>query len=120
MTYEFSGVVSNIFDIVQVSATFRKREFVVTLETVVGDKTFVDHVKFELKQDRVELLNSNSSIGIGDSVKVSFNIKGNRWVKEDRVSYFTVLEAWKIEKLGSSAAPSASASGEEIEDDLPF
>lgn len=117
MTYEFSGVVSNIFDIVQVSATFRKREFVVTLETAVGEKTFVDHVKFELKQDRVELLNS---IAIGDSVKVSFNIKGNRWVKEDRVSYFTVLEAWKIEKLGSSAAPSASASGEEIEDDLPF
>ncbi len=45
----------------------------------------------------------------GIAIKVSFNIKGNRWEKDGKVNYITNLDAWKIESGG--AAPSNMGGG---------
>lgn len=64
---------------------------------------------------------------IGDEVKVSFNIKGSKWMKDGKENYFTNLDAWRIEQVLSSqqtAAPqpavSSVATYDENADDLPF
>jgi hypothetical protein len=41
-------------------------------------------------------------------VKVSFNIKGNRWEKDGKVNYITNLDAWRIEPA-TAGVPSQSA-----------
>jgi hypothetical protein len=64
---------------------------------------------------------------VGDEVKVSFNIKGTKWVKDGRENYITNLDAWRVEhiKLSQQAPQPASAATSnetynEIVDDLPF
>jgi len=86
---------------------------------------YTDFIKFQLTRDRCALIDNYN---LQDEIKVSFNIKGRRWVKDDKVSYFTNLEAWKIEKIvTSSEEPPLSPPLMEEEappleelDDLPF
>jgi hypothetical protein len=42
------------------------------------------------------------NLKLQDEVRVSFNVRGRRWVKDNNVSYFTNLEAWRIEKIAES------------------
>jgi len=125
MSYELAGKLIEKFDVFQVSDTFRKREFVVEKTENQGGMEFTDHIKFQLTQDRCSLLDN---LNLQDEIRVHFNIRGRRWVKDDKVSYFTNLEAWRIEKTAESpeepppppfpadedAPPSAEF------DDLPF
>jgi len=124
MSFELAGKLIEKFDVVQVSDTFRKREFVVEKTENQGGMEFTDHIKFQLTQDRCSILDS---LNLQDEIRVNFNIRGRRWVKDDKVSYFTNLEAWRIEKIAESpeeppppfpadedAPPSAEF------DDLPF
>lgn len=127
MSYELSGKLIEKFPIEQPTASFRKREFVVELSEERNGRVFTDPVKFQLTQDRVELIDA---VSLQDTVKVTFDIKGNRWERDGRVSYFTNLVAWKIEKVGSvqsSAAddfdpgmPSMDQAAPDGYDDLPF
>lgn len=124
MAFELSGKVIEIYETTQVSDSFKKREFVVEKEDMVGSNVFTDMIKFQLTQDRCNLVDS---INIGDEVKVNFNIRGRRWEKDGKVNYFTNLEAWKIEKSGATAGrdfvdqPSESmVADDEPNDDLPF
>jgi hypothetical protein len=127
MSFELTGKLIEKFDITQVSDTFKKREFVIErVENTSGGMEFTDQIKFQLTQDRCGLIDS---MDINDEIRVSFNIRGRRWVKDDRVSYFTNLEAWKIEKIAGPSEelppPSAPLSEEDIppddeSDDLPF
>lgn len=125
MAFEISGRVIDIFETVQVSDSFRKREFVVEKKENSSGTEFVDFVKFQLTQDRCDLADP---IHVNDEIRVSFNIRGNRWEKEGRVSYFTNLDVWKIEKLsgqeelGSPPPPSDEdiPPPSEESDDLPF
>lgn len=96
MAFELTGRVVDLFETVQVSDSFRKREFVIEKKETGSGTEFTDYVKFQLTQDRCSMADS---IRVNDEVKVSFNIRGNRWEKEGRVSYFTNLDVWKIEKL---------------------
>jgi len=127
MSYELTGKLIEKFDTTQISDTFRKREFVVErIENTSGGMEFTDQIKFQLTQDRCGIIDS---VDIHDEIRVSFNIRGRRWVKDDRVSYFTNLEAWKIEKIAGSPEelppPPVSPGEEDIppdngSDDLPF
>lgn len=131
MAFEISGKLLEIFPTEQKSERFRKREFVVEKVETTGDRSFTDYVKFQATNDKCDMLDGMNK---GDEVKVSFNIKGNRWEKNDgTVSYFTNLDAWRIEKA-STAAPQGDPFGggdqgpteippetsDEYEDDLPF
>ena len=95
MSYELSGKLIHIEDTVQVSENFRKREFVVEKEEHAGDRTFTDTIKFQVVQDRCNLLDN---MQLNDAVKITFNIRGRKWERDGKVNYFNNLEAWRIEK----------------------
>ncbi|HLP72356.1 MAG TPA: DUF3127 domain-containing protein [Bacteroidales bacterium] len=131
MPFEITGKVIEISPVNQVSEKFRKREFVIEKkETGSNAGLFIDYIKFQLTQDRCDIINESF---MNEEVKVVFNIKGNRWERDGKVNYFTNLDAWKIERSpsdrppsqGSQQAPSpqrfeeASQDITEI-DDLPF
>ena len=99
MSFELAGKLIEKFDVTQVSETFRKREFVIEKTENQGGMEFTDHIKFQLTQDRCALLDN---LNMQDEIRVSFNIRGRRWVKDNNVSYFTNLEAWKIVKIAES------------------
>ena len=127
---EIKAKLLEIFNTQQISQTFRKREFVVEYSE---NPQYPEFVKFELIQDKCDLLDSMKA---GDMVNVSFNLKGRKWTDpQGQVKYFNSLQAWRItpEQVAAPAAPAAGntppppaandepewlSSGED--DDLPF
>jgi hypothetical protein len=105
----------------QVTASFRKREFVVEY---AENPMYPQLVKFEASQDRCEMLDK---INVGDQVEVTFNLRGREWTAPDgEKKYFTTLDAWRVEKMGAQPASQQPAydmvdySGGGEADDLPF
>ena len=110
----------------QVSATFRKRELVVTT-----DEQYPQHIMIEFTQDKSDLLNN---VAVGDAVKVSINLGGREWVNpRGETKYFNSIRGWRIEKLQldsqatqvppmppAQAFAPATNLNEEDADDLPF
>lgn len=115
MAFDITGKLIEKFDTQQVSDKFKKREFVIEKEDNNGGMMFVDTIKFQLTQDRCNLLDPFS---LHDEIKVSFNIKGNKWEKEGKVNYFTNLDAWRIEN-SSGASQSAPSQGSAKADEFP-
>jgi len=77
----------------QISASFKKRELVVTTE-----EQYPQHILIEFNQDKCDLLNT---IAVGDTVKVHINLRGREWVNPDGdTKYFNQIQGWKIEKIG--------------------
>ncbi|MBP5589534.1 MAG: DUF3127 domain-containing protein [Bacteroidales bacterium] len=106
MAFELTGKVIDIQPVQQVSEKFRKREFVIEKQENSSTAIFVDYVKFQLVQDKCDLINDSF---MNTEVKVSFNIKGNKWERDGKVNYFTNLDAWRIEKVDQAAASPHSA-----------
>lgn len=104
MALEVTGKLIQINDVQEISSTFRKREFVIEItETNMNSgMTFTNFASFQLVQDRVDAI---SPFQVGDNIKVSFNIRGNRWEKDGNVRYITNLNAWRIEKVGEMGLP---------------
>ncbi|MEC4050203.1 DUF3127 domain-containing protein [Flavobacterium sp. SUN046] len=125
---EVSGKVKVINAEQQVSASFKKRELVVTT-----DEQYPQHILIEFTQDKCDLLNNYTT---GEPVKVSINIRGREWVSpQGETKYFNSIQGWRIEKLQAAAPvaapqmppmPAAEAFApatdfkEEEHDDLPF
>jgi hypothetical protein len=123
---EVSGKVKVINAEQQVSATFRKREMVVTT-----DEQYPQHIMIEFTQDKCDLL---GSYNVGDAVKVSINLRGREWTNpQGETKYFNSIQGWRVEKLQTEAPaaqmppmPAAEAFApatdfnEEEHDDLPF
>jgi translation initiation factor IF-3 len=87
---ELSGKVKVVNLEQQVSATYRKRDLVITT-----DEQYPQHVQIEFAQDNCDLLNN---LQIGQQVKVSINIKGREWINpQGEAKYFNSIQAWKIE-----------------------
>lgn len=99
MSFEISGKIVDIMPVNQVSDKFKKREFVIEKKETGGSSVFIDYIKFQLLQDKCDLINESF---LNEEVKVSFNLKGNRWEKDGRVNYFTNLDAWKIERISEN------------------
>ena len=126
MAFEITGKVIDILPVNQVSDKFRKREFVIERKETGGTALFIDYIKFQLLQDKCELINESF---MNEEVKITFNIKGNRWEREGKVNYFTNLDAWKIERIASMANNQGATPQPKLEDmppdiddlsDLPF
>jgi hypothetical protein len=126
MAFEITGKIIDILPVNQVSDKFRKREFVIEKKETGGPAVFVDFIKFQLVQDKCDLINESY---LNEEVKVSFNIKGNRWERDGKVNYFTNLDAWKIEKTSSQVRNQDNIPRSTLEDvppendemsDLPF
>lgn len=130
MSYELTGKLIAKYEVVQRSATFKTREFVVEKTDDIGGRTVTNYVKFQCVQDKTAIVDR---VNIGDQVKVLFNIKGSRWEKEGRVNYITNLDAWRLEQVlqpGGDAGvtdpeymeplDTFSSTPPEAIDDLPF
>ncbi len=127
MSFEITGKLIEKYAIVQVNDRFKKREFVIESKESNNGMDFKDFIKFQLTQDKCNLI---ESIQTGEEIKVSFNIRGNKWEKDGKTSYFNNLDAWRIEKsqgknqaLNDDSIPAPSIEDMPIEDesdDLPF
>lgn len=131
MTYELTGKLIAKYDEIQRTATFKIREFAVEKTEDIGGKSISNFVKFQCVQDKTTIVDK---FNIGDEIKISFNIKGSKWEKEGKVSYFTNLDAWRIEQASQESASgntsidkeysepldSFSATAPDNIDDLPF
>jgi len=95
MSFEITGKLIEKYNTIQVNDRFKKREFVLERTESNGGMEFTDHIKFQLTQDRCDLI---ENVGLNNEVKVSFNIRGNKWERDGKVNYFTNLDAWRIEK----------------------
>ena len=126
MAFEIIGRIVDILPVNQVSDKFRKREFVIEKKESGGSAVFVDFIKFQLVQDKCDLINESF---LNEDVKIWFNLKGNRWERDGKINYFTNLDAWKIEKITAQGRDQNVPSNQALEDlppdneelsDLPF
>ncbi len=102
MAFEIEGKLYKKFDIQQVTDSFRKREFVIEIQ----DGAYPQLIKFQMTQSNCEKLDGYEE---QNQVKVTFSLKGREYTKEGRTSYFTNLDAWRIEKIGADTPQSAPA-----------
>jgi hypothetical protein len=126
MAFEITGKVIDISPVNQVSDKFKKREFVIEKKETGGAAVFIDYIKFQLIQDKCELINESF---LNEDVKIWFNLKGNKWERDGKINYFTNLDAWRIEKISSAGKDQILPSHSTLEDippdndelsDLPF
>ena len=71
---EVKGKLVEIFETIQVSASFKKREFVLEY---AENPQYPEVIKFEMIQDKCDLLDAYQ---VGQEVNVAFNLKGRKWV----------------------------------------
>ena len=124
---EVAGKIKVINAEQQVSASFKKRELVVTTE-----EQYPQFISINFVQDKCDLLNN---LQVGEEVKVAINLRGREWVNpQGETKYFNDIQGWKIDKVGTPAAQSqtmppvppteafapANDFKEEEHDDLPF
>jgi len=129
MSYELTGKLLIKFDTIQRTETFKTREFVIEKSEDINGKVITNFIKFQCVQDRTGIVDR---INIGDDVKVYFNIRGSKWEKDGKVSYFNNLDAWRIEQIlqpgnGTSSndehlepLDTFSSTSQDAIDDLPF
>lgn len=126
MAFEITGRVIDVFPVNQVSDKFKKREFVIEKKDTGGAAVFIDYIKFQLVQDKCDLINESF---LNEEVKIWFNVKGNKWERDGKVNYFTNLDAWKIERTSETGRSQNSPQNTPLEDappeidelsDLPF
>jgi hypothetical protein len=126
MAFEITGKVIDILPVNQVSDKFKKREFVIEKKETGGAAVFIDYIKFQLIQDKCDLINESF---LNEEVRIWFNVKGNKWERDGKVNYFTNLDAWRIEKTSSPVSDQDTLPSGTLEDippeneelsDLPF
>ena len=103
-----------------VSASFKKRELVVTT-----DEQYPQHIMIEFAQDKCDLIDKYR---VGEQVKVSINLRGREWINpQGETKYFNQIQGWRIERLSVESpqpaaqtfAPATSQS-ENDDSDLAF
>jgi hypothetical protein len=124
---EVQGSIKVIGEVQEISATFKKRELVVST-----DEQYPQTLSIEFIQDKTELLNK---FEIGQNVKVGINLRGREWENPQtkEIKYFNSIQGWRIELLENSNSDDdlppldnlspfepASETNDEDLDDLPF
>lgn len=116
---EIRGKVHEISKTQNVTDKFKKRDLVIAY---AENPKFVDYIKFEATQDRVNIFDN---LNVGDDVEVSFNLRGRPFTnKEGITTYFNSLVAWRVTNITNTVKHTQStgeivSSGDE-DDDLPF
>jgi len=124
---EVQGAIKVIREVQEISATFKKRELVITTE-----EQYPQTLSIEFVQDKTDLLNK---FEVGQNVKVSINLRGREWENPQtkEIKYFNSIQGWRIELLENSNTDDdlppldnlspfepASETNDEDLDDLPF
>jgi|TARA_B110000263_G_scaffold249063_1_gene265524 hypothetical protein len=111
------GKLIEIFDTIQITETFKKREFIIQDNK---NPEYPEYIKVEVIQDKVSLLDN---INIGDEINVLINIKGRKWEdKEGNIKYFNSIQGWKIESenLNLNQDNNDDNFNQDSREDLPF
>ena len=114
---EVIGKIKVINPTQQVSATFKKREIVVST-----DEQYVQHILIEFNQDKCDLLDK---FKVGQSVKVGINLRGREWVNpQGETKYFNSIQGWSIssnvEQSANNIEVKEPVSVVADSDDMPF
>ena len=114
---EVNGKIKVINPTQNVSATFKKREIVVST-----DEQYVQHILIEFNQDKCDLLDK---FKVGQSVKVGINLRGREWVNQQgEIKYFNSIQGWSISSNGEQSANNIEVkepvSVSDEPDDMPF
>jgi len=126
MSFEITGKLVARYNIVQRTESFKTREFVIEKSEDIGGRVITNYIKFQCVQDKTAI---PDRFNIGDEIKVMFNIKGTKWVKDGKENYITNLDAWRMEQVKLGEQPSAGDNNYEFTsdvtptdnvDDLPF
>ncbi len=124
MSFEITGKLVAKYDTVNRTETFKTREFVLEKSDDIGGRIITNYVKFQSVQDKTSL---PDKFNIGDEIKVSFNIKGSKWIIDGKENYITILDAWRMETVKLSQNNESittttfdAPAPEDIVDDLPF
>ena len=89
---EITGTIRLINPTHEVSASFKKRELVVTT-----DEQYSQHILIEFNQDKCSVLDGYN---IGDSVKIGINLRGRVWQNpQGEEKYFNQIQGWNISKV---------------------
>lgn len=92
---EVNGKIKVIGNTQDITASFKKRELVVTT-----DEQYPQHILIEFAQDKCDLLNS---FKVGDNVNVSINLRGREWINpQGETKYFNQIQGWRIEKTDTA------------------
>lgn len=84
-----SGKVRSVGPTQRVSASFKKRELVVSTE-----EQYPQHILIEFTQDKCDLLNN---LQVGQQVNISINLRGREWVNpQGETKYFNSIQGWQI------------------------
>lgn len=88
---QVTGKIKVINQTQEVSASFKKRELVVST-----NEQYQQHILIEFNQDKCSVLDNYK---VGDNVVVDINLRGREWINpEGVVKYFNQIQGWKIEK----------------------
>ena len=87
---ELTGTIKLVRDTQEVSASFKKREFVITTE-----EQYPQDIQLEMTQSKCDDLDS---FPVGSKVKVLINVRGREWINpQGEAKYFNTLQGYKIE-----------------------
>lgn len=107
-----SGKIKVISPTQEVTATYKKRELVVTTT-----EQYPQHILIEFGQDKCNILDNYK---VGQEVEVSINLRGREWTNpQGETKYFNSVQAWRINAVEGNkeqAAPTQEAPS----NDLPF
>lgn len=107
---EIKGKLIEKSETVNVTASFKKREFVLEY---AENPQYPEFIKFELIQDKCDQLDG---FNVGQEINVAFNLKGRKWTDpQGVVKYFNSLQAWKLSAAHNIAANTSSKPAVESE-----
>jgi len=108
MSYEMTGTVKVVMDLMTFDSGFTKREFVITTKD-----QYPQDVKFETIRDKTSLCDN---LQPGQEATVYFDIRGNEY--KDR--YYVNLNAWRVQAAeGGGSAPPSQEAAAPIDTDVP-
>lgn len=94
------GKIKAINETQNVSASFKKRELVVTT-----NEQYPQDILIEFTQDKCDVLNNYS---VGQEVNVDINLRGREWINpQGEAKYFNSIQGWKINAIEGNEEPKA-------------
>jgi hypothetical protein len=116
---EVTGKIKVIGATQQVSASFQKRQLVLTTE-----EQYPQFIEINFVQDKCDLLNG---LTVGQNVTVGINLRGREWVNpQGETKYFNDIQGWKVTATDTNNVEVVGATFQTVEtlavpaDDLPF
>ena len=93
---EVQGSIKVIGEVQEISATFKKRELILTT-----DEQYPQTLSVEFIQDKTDLLNN---FEVNQSVKVGINLRGREWENPEtkELKYFNSIQGWRIDLIDSN------------------